>query len=177
MKRYSSKSDTYDDIELRQNGDSAPNVYRSRITVGGASIFTLLVVMCLGVFALITVTAATREQSLANRAASASKSYYDANFSAEELLARVQAAYNSESNLKKLEQWIKENEPGIETKYLRGSLTLRFTEESDDLILHAEAVVTKGKITKTVWETESKNTWTTAPLPVWDGQLPPEMIE
>lgn len=60
-----------------QSSGGSPPAGGSKINVGGASVFSLLIVLCLAVFAVISVMTARRENTLSEKAASAVSNYYD----------------------------------------------------------------------------------------------------
>lgn len=61
----------------------------SPLAVGGASLLVSIFVLCLTVFALLSLTSAQTEQRLSRRAVQTVTDYYQADAWAEELLARL----------------------------------------------------------------------------------------
>lgn len=60
-------------------------------TVGGSSILTIFAVLCFIVFALLSLSTAQADSTLANKSMDAEKAYYAADTEAEEILAAIRS--------------------------------------------------------------------------------------
>jgi len=167
MRKNSSAKFTDVAVMRRRSEESAPSL-KNKVTVGGASVFTLLVVMCLGVFALITVTASARELALSERSKTSTQEYYDVQYNGEKILHRIKSAHTG--TLEELGKWISSNEPEVTCELNGGEMTLNFFVKSGSTVLDSTIAVTRDKkVVKLVWKTHSSDEWTTEPMSVWNG--------
>ena len=121
--------------------------------VGGSSLLVIFAVLCLTVFALLTLSTAQAGARLSRQSAEAVSGYYDADFRAEETLARLRAG--------DLPEGVSEDNgvysftcPVSDTQNLEVSVRL---EQNGYTILRWQTVST------TDWQPDES-------LNVWDGQ-------
>lgn len=122
------------------------------MTVGASSLLVIVAVLCLTVFALLTLSTVQADMRLSKQAAAAVTGYYEADCEAETILARLR--------LGERPQGVTEHEgiysyacPISEVQTLEVSVALEGTEYR---ILRWQAVSTAR------WEADDS-------LPVWDG--------
>ena len=110
---------------------------RRPMNVGGASLFSVLVILCLMVFAVLARLSALSERSLAEKASESIACYYDAEYRASVRLAEIK------------------NQPEL---YGAGEV-ITYTEEIDrNRELHVTIVITEDGIDCTEWASVNKNT-------------------
>lgn len=76
-------------MRRRTEGGTAP-------LVGGSSLLTIFAVLCLTVFAALSLATATADARLSQKSADAVREYYAADTAAEEMLARLRAGETPE---------------------------------------------------------------------------------
>lgn len=118
--------------------------------VGGSSLLVIFVVLCLTVFALLSVSTVQAEKRLSDKAAQAVADYYRADLEAEKIFARLRAG---------------ERVPGVmETDgiyHYSGPV-------SDNQTLHAEIQKENWRILR--WQVTARMEESDDTLPVWDGK-------
>ncbi|GHU46470.1 hypothetical protein FACS1894120_3350 [Clostridia bacterium] len=159
----------------------------NKINVGGASVFSLLVVLCLAVFAVISVMTAKREYLLSEKAVATASVYY-------ELRERGDVFYKQLTNLfdsggyagatEAVRQFVQsENDSGADSQGLTAVNTVSVTvsegvtvveyytaKDSDELTAAFE--ITESGVYKTKWQMSRLRTDTdgsTDTLPLWSG--------
>ncbi len=65
---------------------------KAGVQVGGTSIIMVFILLCLTIFAVLTLQSASADLRLANKSAEASTRYYEADTEAERILAQIDAA-------------------------------------------------------------------------------------
>ena len=118
--------------------------------VGGSSLLVIFVVLCLTVFALLSVSTVQTEKRLSDKAAQAVADYYRADLEAEKIFARLRAG---------------ERVPGVmETDGIcRYSVPV-----SQNQTLHAEIQKENWRILR--WQVTARMEESDDTLPVWDGK-------
>lgn len=121
----------------------------SPAAVGGSSLLVIFAVLCLTVFALLSISSVQAERRLADAATQAVVDYYEADLKAEEILARLRSGEKLEG--------LEENDGAYTFEVpISGRQTLAVTlaqQEDDWVILRWQAVTTEEALD------ESLNVW------------------
>jgi len=121
----------------------------SPAAVGGSSLLVIFAVLCLTVFALLSISSVQAERRLADAATQAVVDYYEADLKAEEILARLRSGEELEG--------LEENDGAYTFEVpISGRQTLAVTlaqQEDDWVILRWQAVTTEEALD------ESLNVW------------------
>lgn len=120
--------------------------------VGGSSLLVIFAVLCLTVFALLSVSTVQAEKRLSDRAAQAVTDYYRADLEAQEIYARLRAG---------------ETVPGV----METGNSCRFqvpVSESQTLLVELEKDGEVWRVNR--WQTMAKTEELDQTLPVWDGK-------
>lgn len=121
--------------------------------VGASSLLVIFAVLCLTVFALLSISTVRADQRLSDHAAEAVEEYYTADCAAEEILARLRAGERPEGV---------GEEKGVYT-YARPI--------SDTQTLVVEVAVDGAQYTILRWQAVSAADWKADDtLPVWSGK-------
>ena len=120
--------------------------------VGGSSLLVIFSVLCLTVFALLSVSTVQADSRLATASAEAVQAYYQADRQAEEIFARLRAG---------------QTVPGVETD---GSVFHYSLPVSDSQTLFVKVVRRENCWQIQRWQTVASDQMDTGYLPVWDGQ-------
>ena len=125
--------------------------------VGVSSLLVIFSVLCLTVFALLSVSAVQADQALRSRTAQAVEGYYMADCAAHETLARLRAG---------------DIPPGVE----ENEGVFSYTHPISDTQQLAVTVAVSGKdYTVLRWQAVSTAAWNAGEhLPVWDGEVKEE---
>lgn len=126
----------------------------SPVLVGGSSLLTIFAVLCLTVFAVLSLATVQANGRLGDRAAEAVQNYYAADCRAEELLARLRAGEQPEGVTRKSDGRYAYACPISDSQTLAVEVTV---EGSDYTILRWQAVSTAD------WKADDS-------LSVWDGE-------
>ena len=121
----------------------------SPTAVGGSSLLVIFAVLCLTVFALLSISSVQAERRLADAATQAVVDYYEADLKAEEILARLRGG-------EELEGLEEKNGAYTFEVPISGRQTLAVTlaqQEDDWVILRWQAVTTEEALD------ESLNVW------------------
>lgn len=125
----------------------------SPAAVGGSSLLVIFTVLCLTVFAVLSLSSVQADGRLSKASAEAVKDYYEADCKAEEILAQLRQGIV----------------PGGVT--VQDNRYLYECRISDTRVLVVEAEVTEGTYQVLRWQTKSTMQWQNAEeLPVWDGE-------
>lgn len=131
--------------------------------VGGISLLVAFAVLCLTVFALLSLTTVQADGRLADASARAVEDYYAADCQAQEILARLR---NGETPLEVTSHW--------EDSW-HDPLAVRYTYEvpiSDSQELQVEVLVSGGDYKILRWQAQYTGEWETVEnLDLWDGGL------
>lgn len=128
--------------------------------VGGSSLLVIFAVLCLTVFALLSVATVRANGRLSDEAAAAIYEYYEADGAAEEILARLRAGERPEC--------VKEQD----------GVFLFTCPVSDTQTLVVEATVEEHNYKILRWQTVSTTQWEADDdLPVWGGDITGEERE
>lgn len=120
--------------------------------VGGSSLLVIFAVLCLTVFAVLSLSSVRAEWRLSEASASAVRAYYRADCEAEEILAQLRAGVVPD---------------GVITEDNRYLYECRMTETQK---LVAEVEVTDGTYRVLRWQTEVVTEWKEDDtLHLWDG--------
>lgn len=124
------------------------------LPVGISSLLVIFSVLCLTVFALLSVAAVAAERALSDKGAAAVLGYYQAEMAAEQTLARLRAG---------------ERLPGVE----EAGGTFRYTHPiSDTQLLAVEVSVAGDSFQILRWQAVSASRWQADDqLPVWNGEM------
>lgn len=121
--------------------------------VGASSLLTIFAVLCLTVFALLSLSTVGANGRLSDRAAQAVYAYYDADCRAEEILARLRAGELPE---------------GVSRT---GNICTYACPISDSQTLAVEVAVDGSDFRILRWQAVSTQLWQVQDeLPVWDGE-------
>lgn len=120
--------------------------------VGGSSLLVIFSVLCLTVFALLSVSTVQADHRLATASAEAVQAYYQADRQAEEIFARLRAG---------------QTVPGIETD---GSVFHYSVPVSDSQTLFVTVVRREADWQIQRWQTVASDLMDNDSLPVWNGQ-------
>lgn len=120
--------------------------------VGGSSLLVIFSVLCLTVFALLSVSTVQADRRLATASAEAVQAYYQADRQAEEIFARLRAG---------------QTVPGVETD---GNVFRYSLPVSDSQTLFVKVVRRENCWQIQRWQTVASDQMDTGYLPVWDGQ-------
>ena len=120
--------------------------------VGGSSLLVIFVVLCLTVFAVLSLSSVEAEGRLSRASAASVRAYYEADCEAEEILAQLRAGIV---------------QPGVVAE---GNRYRYECEVSKMQKLVVEAEVTEDGYRILRWQTEAMGQWQTEDeLQVWDG--------
>lgn len=121
-------------------------------TVGGSSILTIFAVLCFIVFALLSLSTAQADSTLANKSMDAEKAYYAADTEAEEILAAIRSGECPE---------------GVNKKGNVYSYSCPIDEKQE---LQVSVVVWNGKYRIDKWQKVYVNEWEAdTSMDVWGG--------
>lgn len=126
---------------------------RSPLLIGGSSLLTMFAVLCLTVFAVLSIATVQANGRLGDRAADAVLRYYAADCRAEELLARLRAGERPEGVSRKGDGRYTYACPVSDSQTLVVEVLL---DGSDYTILRWQAISVAD------WQADDK-------LPVWNG--------
>lgn len=126
--------------------------------VGGSSLLVIFAVLCLTVFALLTLSTAAADSRLSQDAADAVEAYYRADSQAEALWARLRAGERPEEV--------------TETAEDAGSTLYKYTVPiSQGQVLRVSLRLEEGSWTVEQWQAVSTVDWQAdEDLTVWDGE-------
>lgn len=127
---------------------------RAPLLIGGSSLLTIFAVLCLTVFAVLSVATVQADRRLSQRTADAAAQYYAADCRAEELLARLRAGERPEGVSRKGDGRYTYACPVSDSQTLVVEVLL---DGSDYTILRWQAISVAD------WQADDK-------LPVWDGE-------
>lgn len=121
--------------------------------IGGSSLLVIFAVLCLTVFALLSLSTVKAGDRLSDASAEAVAAYYAADCQAEEVLARLRSGENVESV-----SW-------------NGDIAVYDCPVSQTQTLHVEVRVDGEDYTVLRWQMASTTEWETEDsLMVWDGE-------
>lgn len=120
--------------------------------VGGSSLLVIFSVLCLTVFALLSISTVQADRRLALASAETVKAYYRADREAEEIFARLRAG---------------ETVPGVETD---GSVCRYSVPVSDSQTLFVTLIRNDTGWQVQRWQGAAEDLQSSDRLPVWDGQ-------
>jgi len=125
----------------------------SPVMIGVSSLLVIFSVLCLTVFALLSVSTVRANQKLSDKAAAAVEGYYAADCAAEEILARLRAG---------------ERPKGVSEENGVCRYTCKISETQ---ILAVEVAVEKTDYTILRWQAMSVAPWqANEKLPVWNAE-------
>lgn len=119
--------------------------------VGGSSLLVIFAVLCLTVFALLSLSTVQAEQRLSDAAAQGVTAYYQADLEAEKIFARLRAG---------------ETVPGVREENGRVLYTCPISENQ---MLQVELRKTKDSWQIIRWQAVAQPGRIEETLPVWDG--------
>ena len=120
--------------------------------VGGSSLLVIFSVLCLTVFALLSISMVQADRRLALASAETVKAYYRADREAEEIFSRLRAG---------------ETVPGVETD---GSVCRYSVPVSDSQTLFVTLIRNDTGWQIQRWQMAAEDLQSSDSLPVWDGQ-------
>ena len=121
--------------------------------VGASSLLVIFAVLCLTIFALLSISTLQADGRLSDHAANAVTNYYEADAQAEEILARLRAG---------------EKPDGVSRD---GNLYTYTCTVSDTQVLAVQVMVENDNYTILRWQVISNVRWQADDKrPVWDGQ-------
>lgn len=119
--------------------------------IGGSSLLVIFAVLCLTVFALLSLSTALAEKRMADASARAVSAYYEADLEAERIFARLKAG---------------EPVSGVQTDANFYRYTCPITENQ---ILKVELKRESDQWTVCLWQVVARSGPISETLPVWDG--------
>lgn len=120
--------------------------------IGGSSLLTIFAVLCLTVFALLSLSTVQAEKRLSDAAAEAVTAYYEADLEAERIFAKLRAG---------------EKVPGVRQQDGRVMYTCPVSE-SQTLVVELEKTEDTWTILR--WQAVAQPGEIHETLPVWDGR-------
>ena len=120
--------------------------------IGGGSLLVIFAVLCLTVFALLTLSTAAAEKRMADASAQAVSDYYEADLQAERIFARLRAG---------------ETVDGVVTE---GESYRYSCPVTDNQVLHVELKKEGGEWTICRWQVVARSGPVSEKLNVWDGK-------
>ena len=132
--------------------------------MGSALIVLVFVVLCLTIFALITLSSANYDQTLAQTAAHTVKEYYEADTLAETIVAQILESATTPAAVLGVE---------IQSEVYDGSETVKFTcPVTDTKELQVEIVLAGDACSVRAWRMQDSDSWELIDigLPVWQGE-------
>lgn len=121
---------------------------------GGSSLLVIFAVLALTIFAILTVSTVTADEKLADRTAAAVKDYYEADCTAEEILAQLRSGQLPEGVT---------GDGGVYSYVCTVS-------ETQELQVEVRVDGTEYEILR--WQLVSVSEWVNdESLPVWDGEV------
>lgn len=119
--------------------------------IGGSSLLVIFAVLCLTVFALLSLSTVQAEKRLSDASANAVTAYYEADLEAERIFARLRSG---------------ERVPGVEESAGIYSYACPISEKQTLLV---ELQKTEGIWTVLRWQVAAQTEEISQTLPVWDG--------
>ncbi|NCC86798.1 MAG: hypothetical protein EOM05_02875 [Clostridia bacterium] len=141
------------------------------VNVGGASIIMVFSVLCLTIFAVLTLVSANAESTLAKKSATVISNYYVADENATETLAKVYEIVGGESSLQDIKVKTAGLSNDISTTEEAGLLYILYSEKIDDSQnLNVKLRTDGDKVDVLTWKVESTAQWEPdTGLNVWQG--------
>ncbi len=142
----------------------------SGINIGSASIIMVFSVLCLTVFAVLSLVTANSEYELAVRSADVVKNYYSADASATEKIAAIKGIAD-DSDFAAVQT--KSTELGVICESEGYGITLSFEEPvTDTQALSVRVSYSGGEILVKEWKLVSTDEWTpNENMEFWDGEF------
>lgn len=136
----------------------------SGINIGSASIIMVFSVLCLTVFAVLSLITANSEYKLAVKSTDVIRNYYAADTAATEKLAVISEASDAQSKAEEL---------GIDCENDGGALLLSFEEKvTDTQALSVKVTYGAGAFSVNEWKLISTDEWDAdAGFDLWDGEF------
>ena len=129
---------------MKQNKSAPPS-----FSVGGSSLLVIFAVLCLTVFALLSLSTVNAEKRLSDASANAVSAYFQADLEAERIFAKLRSG---------------ETVPGVQTE---GSIYRYTCAISDQQTLVVELMNDAGEWTILRWQSISHFEESRDSLPVW----------
>ena len=127
--------------------------FRAPVTVGAASLLTVFAVLCLAIFALLTLSTVSANERLSEASRASVGAYYEADCRAEEILAEIRAGKTPE---------------GVTLSGDTYSYTCPISE-TQTLAVNVRAEGGNYEILR--WQAVSTVDWVSDDsLPIWDGK-------
>ena len=123
--------------------------------VGGSALLVIFAVLCMTVFALLSLSTVQAEKRVADAAAQAVTQYYDADLRAQEIFARLKTG---------------ETVDGVQKQETRYYYNCSISEHQ---ILAVELECMDGSWSVLRWQVIAGATAENGALPVWDGKAAP----
>lgn len=142
----------------------------SGLNIGGASIIMVFAVLCLTVFAILTLITANSELKMSVKTADGIKSYYSADTKAAEKVAGIKSSARNNNDLSVLETEF--TKLGYTCKKEADSLVVSFSQIVDDnqSIEVSLTVSSDGTVSTDQYkEVNTKDFETDGTINVWDG--------
>lgn len=116
------------------------NKKRDRISVGGASIILIMLVLALSSFALLAIRSSMNEKRLALKTANSIQEYYDMDAEATEIYAKINTiATLSSDKIPNFAPLLKEYPDTMKIEYGEGnSYLIKYSVKKGDRTLHVE---------------------------------------
>ena len=142
------------------------------VNVGGASIVMIFAVLCLTVFAVLSLISANAEYKLSQKLSNSVSAYYDADCRGEDTLAAVRGAVADGGGLDAIGGRV--TALGLSVQNSGGKLYIGFTEDIDDRQGINILLSTDGRTVDVLrWCVEDTVDWVfDDDFHVWDGTTP-----
>lgn len=133
------------------------NNKRDRVSVGGASIILIMLVLALSSFALLAIRSSMNERRLATKTAKSIKEYYEMDAEATEIYADIDETIKTSSNLSEGLNALSERYPGnLETELGEdNTFFAKYSVKKGDRSLYVEVEGNKEETSIIRWSTKT----------------------
>lgn len=130
------------------------------VNIGGASIIMVFSVLCLTIFAVLTLVSANAESTLAKKSVASVKSFYSADEAASNTLSKIYDIADKESDLQAIKAQVTSLSDTIKVEEQNGQLIITYTEKIDDGQNLTAKISTDGNAVKVLsWKVQSTAEW------------------
>lgn len=125
---------------------------RDRVSVGGASIILIMLVLALSSFALLAIRSSMNERRLASKTARSIKEYYEMDAEATEIYADICEAVKTD----KLDALYEKYPEKLQIEYFEeGAFVAKYSVERGERAIHVEVSGDKEGAAVTRWSTKT----------------------
>lgn len=130
------------------------------VNIGGASIIMVFSVLCLTIFAVLTLVSANAESNLANKSVTSVKNYYEAEAQANNTLSEIYKIVDEQSDLQGIKANVLKLSNTVSASDDGGKLIISYSEKIDDSQELKAKLSTDGKNIKILsWKVQSTAEW------------------